>query len=413
MNDGASVVHLNVVGFAAAVAVRQDPELTDRPFVVAGASSARAVVLDVSRRARELGLEAGMPLAMAERRVRELLVLPPDPVSCAAVNAEMERIASRYAPIVQNDSGGHLYLDLAGTRRLFGPHVDVAVRIKNEIVEAVGIEPAVGVAGNKLVAKVATRSLRPYGVAYIRAGEELDFLGTQDATILPGVGSAVARALSVVGLFSVGQIAALSDTEAFAFLGKRGLALRDAARGMDASPVAQGRLAERVIRRRLDFAEDVLDASVIHGALVAVAEDAGLELRKALLCASRARVTVSYADGVRTEAEVLSRRPLALDCELIAAASRAYAKAGERRVRVRGLSLFLTDLSPAGRELDLFIPESFLRQERLQAAVDSARRRYGPASVTRAAALAAASPNDGAATTAVAIPGFAGDGARA
>ncbi len=402
MNERASVVHLNVVGFPSAVAAARDPAIADRPFVVAGKAAARAVVLDVSRRAVEAGLERGMPLAAAERRVRDLLVLPPDPASCAAANAAMERIAARYAPIVQNDAGGHLYLDLAGTTRLFGAHIDVAVRIKNEIVEAVGVTPALGVARNKLVAKIATRSIRPEGIALIRAGEETAFLDTQSALILPGVGAAVARALSVVGLFSIGEIAALSDSEALAFLGKRGLALRDAARGVDAAPVVQGRLAERVIRRRLEFAGDVLDASVIRGGLVAAAEDAGLELRKALLAASRVRVSVSYADGVRTEAEVRAGSPLALDSELIAAASRAYAKAGERRVRVRGLSCFLSGLSPAGRELDLFIPEASLRQERIQAAVDAARRRYGPSAVTRAVSLSATAPYEGSASAVVA-----------
>jgi DNA polymerase-4 len=408
MIRGASVVHLNVVGFPAAVAVTKKRELADRVFVIAGAQASRAVVLDVSRRARELGLEAGMPLSLAERSVRDLLILPPDPISSAMVNAEMEHIAARYAPIVQNDSGGHLYLDLEGTSRLFGPHIDVAIRIKNEIVEAIGVEPAVGVARNKLVAKVATRSMRPDGVVYIRAGEERPFLDSQDAQILPGVGPAVARALSVVGLRSIGEVAALSDAEAFAFLGKRGLALRDAARGLDAAPVVPGGLSERVIRRRLDFAGDVLDATVIRGALVVVAEDAGLELRKSILSASRVRLAVSYADGVRTEAEVRPNRPLVLDSDLIAAAGRAYAKAGERRVRIRGLSLFLSDFAPAGRELDLFIPEGTVRLERLQTAVDAARRRYGPAAVTRATSLAAMSPSGVAAVSAAASIGSTG-----
>jgi DNA polymerase IV len=397
MTDAASVVHLNVVGFPSAVAITKDPALADRVFVVAGAQAARAIVLDVSRRALELGLEVGLPLTVAQRTVQDLLVLPPDSETCAAVNAEMEQIAARYAPVVQNDSGGHLYLDLAGTARLFGPHIDVAVRIKNEIIESIGVEPVVAVARNKLVAKVATRSIRPDGIAYIRGGEETAFLASQDARLLPGVGPAVSRALSVVGLRSIGEIAALSDTEAYAFLGKKGLALRDAALGLDSAPVVPGGLGERVIRRRADFAGDVLDASVIRGALVAVAEDAGLELRKSILAASCVRVTISYADGVRTEAVLRSKRPLALDADIIAAADRAYAKAGERRVRVRGLSLFLQDFTPAGRERDLFIPERSIRLERLQTAVDAARRRYGPAAVTRAAALAAMAPSGAAA----------------
>ncbi|HCM27047.1 MAG TPA: DNA polymerase [Treponema sp.] len=390
MKTAASVVHLNVIDFPASVAVAADRSLADRAFVVALASSARAVVLDVSRRAREEGLAAGMPLAAAERRVKGLLVLPPDPRACERTNALMESIAARFAPLVQNDSGGHLYLDLAGTSRLFGPHVDCAVRIRNEILEAAGLEPTVALARNRLVAKVATRSIRPAGIAYIREGDEAAFLAPQDAFLLPGVGPAVARVLSVAGLREIGELALLSDEEARALFGKRGCALRDAARGIDESSVAPGGLDGRLVRRRLDFSADVLDESVIRGAIVALAEDAGLELRLSRLAASRLGLSVSYADGARGEAEERSRRPLVLDAELIAAADRAYSRAAFRRVRVRSLSLALSGLAPARREPDLFIPEGPSRLERLQDAVDASRRRFGPAAVTRAVALAAA-----------------------
>ena len=391
MKSAASVVHLNVVDFPASVAIAADRSLADRAFVVALASAARSVVLDVSRRAREEGLAAGMPLVAAQRRVKGLLVLPPDASACERANALMEGIAARYAPVVQNDSGGHLYLDLAGTARLFGPHVDCAVRIRNEIVEAVGVDPTAAVARNRLVAKVATRSIRPAGIAYIREGDEAAFLAPQDALLLPGVGPAVARVLSVAGLREIGELALLSDEEARALFGKRGTALRDAARGIDDSAVAPGGLEARLIRRRLDFSADVLEASVVRGALVILAEDAGLELRLSRLAASRLGLAVYYADGVRGEAELRSARPLVLDAELIAAADRAWTRAAPRRIRVRSVSFVLSALAPARRESDLFIPEGPTPLERLQDAIDASRRRFGPLSVTRAVALAAAS----------------------
>jgi DNA polymerase-4 len=383
------VVHLNVVDFSAAIAAAKDRALADRAYVIAGASSGRAVVLGLSRRAREEGLVAGMSLAAAQRYSPQLLIVPPDPAASARANEEMERIAAIYSPLVQNDSGGHLYLDLAGTARLFGPHIDCAVRIRNEIVEAVGIEPTVAVARNKLVAKVATRSIRPSGIASIREGDEASFLAPQDALLLPGIGPSIARVLSVTGLREIGQLAALSDEEALSLFGRRGLSLRDAALGLDESPVAPGGLAERVVSRRLEFAEDMLEAPLIRGALISLVEDAGLELRKALLAARRIRLAVCYADGVWGKAEERSPSPLVLDAELIAAADRTFSRAAERRVRLRAVALELADLAPARREPDLFIPEGPTRLERLQTAVDASRRRFGPAAVTRASALSA------------------------
>ncbi|GAB1484121.1 hypothetical protein MASR2M78_29380 [Treponema sp.] len=229
-------MHLNVIDFPASVALAQDRSLADKAFVIAGSSSARSIVLDVSRRAREEGLSVGMSLSAAERRIRGLLVLQSDALSYAKANEEMEKIVSCYAPLVQNDSGGHLFLDLAGTGRLFGPHVDCAVRIRNEIVQKIGIEPTVAVARNKLVAKVGTRSIRPDGITCIREGDEASFLAPQDALLLPGIGPAMARILSIAAFTEIGDIASLSDEEARALFGPRGRALRDAARGIDESP---------------------------------------------------------------------------------------------------------------------------------------------------------------------------------
>ena len=402
MNRDASVVHLNVIDFAAALAAIGDPSLADKAFVIAGAGASlaasagaslaasgggRALVLGLSRRAREEGVEAGMSIAAARRCSQGLVVVPPDPAACARASAEMERLASRYAPLVQNDSGGHLYLDLAGTGRLFGPHIDCAVRIRNEIVDRLGIEPTVAVAPNKLVAKIATRSIRPSGIACVRRGEEASFLAPQDALLLPGMGPSLARLLAVTGIGEIGEIAALSDEEALSIFGRRGIGLRDAALGLDESPVASGALDERLVGRRLEFAEDMLEAGLVRAALVALAEDSGLELRKSLLAAHRLRLALRYADGVPSAAEERSRAPLILDAQLIAAADRAFARANSRRIRIRAIALELADLAPARREPDLFQPEGADRLERLQAAVDASRERFGPAAVTRASAV--------------------------
>jgi DNA polymerase-4 len=244
-----------------------------------------------------------MSLAVAQQYVPQLLIVPPDPAANTRANEEMERIASIYSPLVQNDSGGHLYLNLAGTARLFGPHIDCAVRIRNQIVEAVGIEPTLAVARNKLVAKFATRSIRPSGIASIREGDEASLLAPRDALLLPGIGPSIARVLPVTGLREIGQLAALSDEEALSLFGRRGLSLRGAALGLDEAPVAPSGLSERVVSRRLEFAEDMLEAPLIRGALISLMEDAGLELRKALLAARRIRLAVCYADGVWGKAE--------------------------------------------------------------------------------------------------------------
>ena len=105
------LAHVNVIDFSAQLAALRDPSLRDRPFVVA-APGARSVVLSPSRRARAEGIDSGWPVALAERAVPDLVVLAPDEAGAQALNTGIERIVRERAPGVQNDSGGHFWLDL-------------------------------------------------------------------------------------------------------------------------------------------------------------------------------------------------------------------------------------------------------------------------------------------------------------
>ncbi len=387
MNLGSSVVHVNVIGFMAAVSAAKDSSLRDRAFVIGREGAARSLVLDSSRRAVEEGVRPGMPLSESLRRFPGLLVVPPNPAIYGEANALMERLSARYAPVVQNDSGGHLYLDLGGTRSLFGPYIDTAVRIKNEITEALTFEPAVVLASNRLVAKVGTRSIRPAGLAAVREGEEAAFLGPQDVCLLPGVGPKILRILLAVGFHEIGELAAVDDGESLALFGPFGRSLTEAARGIDDTSVAPGGLAERSIVRKREFEADVLDGFAVRGALISLAESAGLELRRFSLSTSRIFLSVSYTDGAISRASETAPIPCVHDRELIASFDRLIGKAHVRRVRVRGLELELRGLAPASAQLDLFSPDGRSRIELIQNAVDRSRMRFGAGAVTRGSAL--------------------------
>ncbi|MGO8693441.1 MAG: DNA polymerase [Rectinemataceae bacterium] len=387
MRAESSVVHVNVVGFMAAVEALADPERRGKAFVVGFPGAGRALVLDASRVAIKEGIRIGMGLDAARARVGGLSVLPPSFDAYRRANALVEKVCSRYAPLVENDSGGHFYLDLGGTRRLFGEYIDSAARIKNEIRSTVGLEPTVGLARNKLVAKVGTRSLRPDGLALVREGDEAAFLAPQDVELLPGVGPKLLRLLRAVGMREIRELAEVGDDECRALFGKGGPALRDAARGLDFGEVAGGRLAERIIARELRFESDVLDAFEIRAGLVRLVEEVGLELRTAAFVAGRLSLRVTYTDGFEASASRSCELPLSGEAELLRTADGLLSRAGERRVRVRALFFALSDLSPSSPQLDLFAPPELSKTDGLQRAVDAARTRFGSDKLGLCAAL--------------------------
>jgi DNA polymerase-4 len=346
------------------------------------------LALDCSPEAVREGVLPGTALALAERKLPGLAVLAPDPPAYLAMNKQLERIADIYAPVWENDKAGNLYLDITGTTGLFGPPVDASSRILRLILEETGIIPAAAVAGNKLVSKVATRTIRPLGLIQVQAGTEAEFLAHQDIRLLPGMGPGLLRTAAVTGISEIGEIAALTEGAAISLFGKRGPLLRSMALGIDDSRV-EGNSGERRITQQADFAEDVIEETAILGAIEALAEHGGYEMRRDKLGANIISLIVGYADGIKTEGREKGKRLFVLDRDIGAAAARVYRKAAVRRIRVRSVGLALEGLRPLGYEVDLFEVETETKGRKLQEAVDRIQNRYGAGSVTKGLVLAA------------------------
>lgn len=381
-----AVCHLNIVGFKAAVAAKKDGRLKGRPYVIAGSSGGRSLALDCSPEAIRQGVSPGMTLALAHRRIKDLIVLPPDIPAYELMNAGIEKVASRYAPVWENDRAGNLYLDITGTSSLFGPPVDCSCRVLRDILNETGISPAAAVACNKLVSKVATRAIRPVGLIQIQAGTEADFLKHQDVRLLPGMGRSLLKTAEVTGIREIGEIAALSQAEALSLFGKSGILLRNMALGIDLSPVENLR-GNRGIAQSADFNEDIIDEEKIMAAMEVLSERGGLKMRNGKLGMMSMRLTVIYSDGLEAHGFEKTKRLLVTDSEIMQAACNLYKKTAVRRIRIKSVKLGFEDLMPLGYQPDLFEPETETKNRRLQEAVDRIQNRFGEGKVTRGRSL--------------------------
>ena len=340
------------------------------------------MVWDVSRVALDGGVKPGMALAAAERLCRDLEVLPTNPAACQKLNGFLETVIARYAPVWQNDGGGNLYLDITGTKKLFGPPADCTWRVSKEISGVIGLEMAAAAAANKLTCKVASRVIRPVGFLDINPGDEAAFLANKKLAFLPGMGPLLMRTAAVAGFREIGELAALSKGEAVSLFGKRGLLLRDYALGIDDSPV-EGGSGKRRIKQKADFPENVIDEEIIRGALASLVENGGLQMRRDKLGARAVCLALVYSDGVALSGRERSKRLLVLEKDILAAVERVYRKTADRRVRISSICLSLEDLSPSGYEADLFSFENEAKEWRLQRAIDLIHDRYGNGAVTR------------------------------
>src|SRR5919106_2461212 len=155
-----SVLFVDPPAFCTSLEGLVAPALRTRPLAVAPPGADQATILALSAEARLAGLTRGMPVRIAQRRCPDLIVLPPNPRLYARASRALHEILRIYAPTIEPRGYGHAFLDLTGTGHLFGPAVDVAMRVRREVHERLRFPLSVGVAANKLVSQAAVRADR-------------------------------------------------------------------------------------------------------------------------------------------------------------------------------------------------------------------------------------------------------------
>jgi len=375
-----SIIHLNIADFAVAVERAVDSRLRERPVIVAPEGAARATVYDMSDEAYQRGVRKEMPLRRALRYCREAFVLPPHPDRYERAMTQLFKHVSPYSPLIEmTDHNGHLFIDATGTGKLLGPPPDVAWRIRKSLRTDMGFDPIWSVAPNKLVAKVATRLVKPTGEYIVRSGDEADFLSPLPVHLIPGVEANDLKRLREFNLTLAGHVADLSLEQLNRLFDTRGHSLYEAMRGIDPSPVVAIEDKQPLVRVDHEFGNDTNDVATMEGVLYQLSEQAGAALRKRRLVTKRVRIALGYSDGGRITRQAIANPPTANDFRLFAAAKTALKRAWTRRVRIRHLCLVCDRLTYPPAQMTLF-PEHEKEKktgDRLVTALDSIRRRFG------------------------------------
>jgi DNA polymerase-4 len=382
-----SIIHINVADFAVAVERRVDSRLRKRPVIVAHDVSLRGNVYDMSEESYQSGVRKGMGLKRALRYCRDAVVLAPHPARYERAMAQLLKHALPYSPLVEvTDHNGHLFIDATGTGRLFGPPPDVAWRIRKAIRSDMGLDPIWSVAVNKLVAKAATRVVKPAGEYIIGAGEEADFMNPLPIHFVPGIESAELKRFREFNLSRAGHVAGLSMEQLHILFGVRCHSLYNAVRGIDLSPIFPVGKTVPTVSVEHVFEIDTNTAACVESALYRVVEKAGIDLRKQGLAARRVRIVIDYSDGKRMVRQAPVDPATANDFWLFAAAKTPLEKAWKRRVRVRRLGLVCDCLAAPPAQMALFGGHEQEKQksDRLISALDAIRNRFGSGAIRMA-----------------------------
>jgi len=375
-----SILHFNVADFAVAVERVADCRLVRRPLIIAPPAAARSVVFDMSEEAYQAGVRKGMFLHQATRLCREATVLQPRvELYRRAMTGFLKRV-QHYSPQVEHGvEDGHLFVDVTGTHRLFGPAQDVGLRVRREVRDGLGINPIWTLAGNKLVAKVSSRLVKPVGEYIVAPGEEEVFLAPLQICLLPGLYGKELRTMEEFQISTIGQLAALSPRQLMVVFGSRGGWLHGASRGHDDSMVMGGVQETMPVDHEHCFTPDTNDRLEVEAALAALIARAGGELRARHRAARRVGIWLRYSDGNHVVRQASVKEGTSSDFGLRRLAMNALQRAWLRRTRLRAIRLVCDRLHRQSPQLTLF-PETSVeerRQEKLLGAMDAIRGRYG------------------------------------
>lgn len=379
-----AILHVDMDAFYASVEQRDDPSLQGKPVIVGG-DSRRGVVSAASYEARKYGVHSAMSMVEATRRCPDAVVTMPRMKRYAEVSDQVFDVFHRYTPQVEGLSIDEAFLDVTGSRTLFGSAVEIAKSIKAEILEDTGLHASAGVANSKFVAKVASDLDKPNGLVVVAAEGVAEFLAPLAIERMWGVGPKAAARLRGLGFDTFHDLASTSPDVLESLLGSRGTQLHRLARGIDERPVFGGRDAKS-IGGEVTFDADLRERDAIEKHLLAQSVRVAGRLHAAGLWASVITVKIKYGDH-RSKTRQMRVEPPIAGTDAIFAASCVLLErfsALERGVRLCGVSVsdFVSDAP-----LELFADEKRKRSERLEALTGELRTRFGKQGATRARLL--------------------------
>ena len=382
-----TILHVDMDAFYASVEQRDDPGLRGRPVIVGG-TGARGVVAAASYEVRRYGVHSAMPMREALRRCPDAVCVPPRISHYAGVSKQVFAIFHEFTPLVQGLSLDEAFLDVTAGTGALGDGEQVAREVKRRIRERTGLTASVGVAPNKLVAKIASDLRKPDGLVVVRPEEINAVLDPLPIRRLFGLGAKTAPKVEALGIRTLGELRVASPARLRPIFGRYAERVLQRAAGIDTRPVVPDE-DEKQISAEETFDTDIADPVRLRAEIVRLADKACARLRSRGLAAACVTVKIrrkdftTYTRQRRFEPPTQETRVItAIATELLEAW-----RATQPRAALRLLGVGVSDLAPA-TQLDLFTTAQASRNRELDAAVDRIRERFGKVALAPASSLA-------------------------
>ena len=383
--DARAILHVDMDAFYASVEERDHPELKGKPLIVGG-TSGRGVVAAANYVVRRFGVRSAMPMGEALRRCPEAICVSPRMARYKEVSEQVFEIFHEFTPLVEGLSLDEAFLDVTASQQLLGSAESIGGEIRRRIVGRTGLTASVGVAPNKLLAKIASDLNKPDGMCRIDADNVHDILDALPIEKLFGIGPKSVPAAHAAGIRSFGDLRKAGDEVLWRAFGNHGRSMRERAAGLDDRPVEPNR-EEKTISAEETYATDVRGTPQLIAQLVHLADRATSRLRAHQLAAGTVNVKIRRADFT-TYTRQRSLGAATQDTGVVSAAARTLLEewlASQPGAAVRLLGVGVSNLQTI-HQRDLFT-DAPTASSRLDTAIDGIRGRFGEKLLTRASLL--------------------------
>ena len=374
------ILHIDMDAFFISVEQRDNPSLKGKPAAVCGSLS-RSVITSATYEARPYGIKAGMPVQEAKRRCPQLILVEGDHSKYTEAAARIFSILKDYTPLVEVASIDEAYLDITQSQLLFKSPLHIAKSIKDRIREGEQLTCSVGIAPNKLLAKLGSNLKKPDGLVVIEKEKAEKILSDLPVSKLHGIGPRLTEELNSIGIFTCGQLGKFPVS----FLNKRfgviGERLHEMGLGLDDSPVVPFDEEEdaKSISHSVTLEEDTSDPNTLRKVLLQLSERVSRRMRKDGFVGRRVVLTVRYSDFYTFSKQKTISKWINSGNEIFRQAFEIFESISHPKpIRLLGVGASL--LKKEWSQLDLF--ERRDKKEKMLQAMDRVNERFGDWTLT-------------------------------
>jgi len=363
--------HVDMDAFYAAIEQLDNPELRGKPVAVGGTGT-RGVVSTCSYEARVYGVRSAMPAGEAKKRCPNCIFVPVRMNRYMSVSRSIMEILHSFSPVVNKVSIDEAYLDMTGTSLIFGTPLEAAAKLKAEIREKTGLTISVGIAENRMLAKLASEYGKPDGLYQIEKGKEIQFLDSVKLKDLWGVGKKMLQRLNELGISEVRQLRFYSKKMLIGMLGENAAEyIYKTVRGEDPG-IWNNCPKSRSISSETTFDKDITDIRILKKELLDISQQLMFRLMETGCSSRTTAIKIKYHDFESITAQKTIRAGIMCSDEIYKALQELLESRLDRSkpVRLIGAALMSLEGEKKGEQLDLF-ENSYSKKREVEKAVQA------------------------------------------